>query len=58
MGTWTTLCQRFFLWWVYQAEAIPKVGSTVGNSVAVRGDLMTAEDSRDEGGVAGVRYDP
>ena len=38
---------------------IPKVGSPIENSVVgkfpcSRGDLMTVEDSRDEGGVAGV----
>ena len=38
---------------------IPKVGSPVENSVVGkfpynRGDLMMVEDSRDEGGVAGV----
>ena len=52
----------FFSRWVDRATAIPKVGLPIGNSVSEnfsysRGDLMTVEDSRDEGGVAGVRYD-
>ena len=33
VGTWVTLCWRFFLQWVDRAKAIPKVGSSVGNSV-------------------------
>ena len=43
-------------------EVIPNVGSPVENSIAKifsnnQGGLMVAEDSKDEGGVAGVQYD-
>ena len=33
VGAWVTLCRRFFLRWVDQAEVIPKVRSSARNNV-------------------------
>ena len=71
VGAWCSGFQRCFLQRIDQAKATPMAGSPAENSVARkvsqkrslknfssnRGDLMAAEDSKDEGGVVGVRYD-
>ena len=71
VGTWCSGCRRCFLQWIDRAKETPTVRLSAENNVArkvgrksSRGnfsssgdDLKAAEDSEDEGGVTGVRYD-